>query len=381
MMPMITRERLSDLIGSIYDCILVPERWESTLAAVTEQTGLSNCVLSMHNTRTKAGQIHVGVGVDEAFQEEAGVKYGAAVLDIWGGPQRLESFPLEEPIVQSQATPRSTWLANDWYREMCIPRKLHDCVTIFLVRDSHGLGAIAFGVGEDLGEVGEDRLAALRVLAPHFRRAVTIGGLLDQQAGTAATFVEAIDCVAAGVVLVDEGAEIVHANASADTMLRAGNPISDRNGRLATSNSITSDVLAEAILQSAQCDASLERRSINIPARHSDGTPTAIQVLPLQQRSPRSGLKQRAAAAVFVAKSADPPRLPGDALSLLYKLTPAEAKVFELVVEGKTPAEIAGLLALKVTTVRTHLSRVFEKTGCARQSDLVALASNVTLPV
>ncbi|MEI9902467.1 MAG: helix-turn-helix transcriptional regulator [Hyphomicrobium sp.] len=55
--------------------------------------------------------------------------------------------------------------------------------------------------------------------------------------------------------------------------------------------------------------------------------------------------------------------------------------MFELVVEGKTPTEIADLLALKLTTVRTHLSRVFEKTGCARQADLVALASKVTLPV
>jgi DNA-binding CsgD family transcriptional regulator len=379
-MSVISSDRLSDLIGAIYDCVLAPERWEATVAAVVEETGLSNCVMSMHDTRSRTGQVHVGVGVDQVFQE-AGSKYGSAVLDIWGGPQRVASFPLEEPIVQSQATSRSAWAANAWYRDVLQPRRLHDCVTIFLARDSHAVGAIAFGVHERIGEVGEDKLSTLRLLAPHFRRAVIIGGMFEQKAATATTFSDVIDGVSAGVVLVDDAATIVHANASADTMLKAGNPISDKNGRLATSSSITSDVLAEAISQAAESDTSLERRSINIPARHGDGTPTAIQVMPLQRRASASALEPRAAAAVFVAKSADPPRLPGDALSLLYKLTPAEVKVFELIAEGRTPAEIADLLALKLATVRTHLSRVFEKTGCGRQSELIALVSRLTLPV
>ncbi|MEI9902465.1 MAG: LuxR C-terminal-related transcriptional regulator [Hyphomicrobium sp.] len=323
----------------------------------------SNCILSMHDTRTKYGQIHVGIGVDREFHE-AGAGYGEAVADIWGGQQRLASYPLEEPIIQSQATPRASWLSNAWYRDVLLPRRLHDCVTVFLARDSHTLGAIAFGVHEDQGEVSDDTVSALRLLAPHLRRAVIIGGLFEQKAATAATFSEVIDGVSAGVVLVDEHAEILHSNASADAMLKAGNPISDMNGRLGTPNSMTSDVLDEAIRQSSRGDADLERRSINIPARHADGTPTAIQVMPLRCRSPQG----RAAAAVFVANSADPPRLPGDALSLLYKLTPAEVRVFELIVEGRTPAEIAALLALRLATVRTHLSRVFEKTGVRTSS-------------
>ena len=373
-------ERLSDLIGSIYDCVLERGKWQATLASVLQEIGCSTAALTVHDLRTSQLKTNVNVGLDREWLEQS-PRYGAEMLEIWGGPQRVASYPLEEPIVQSQATPRSTWLSNPWYREIGLPRGFHDVIGVCLVRDSRTVGAIAFGVHQDLGEVTDDTLAAVRLLAPHLRRAVTIGGLFEQEAAAAATFSEVIDGVAAGVVLVDEAAEIVHANAAADTMLKAGSPIHGMNGRLATSNALTSDVLAEAISQSARSEASLERRSINIPARHENGAPTAIQVMPLQRRSSRSGLKQSAAAAVFVANSADPPRLPGDALSLLYKLTPAEVKVFELIVDGKTPAEIADLLALKLTTVRTHLSRVFEKTGCARQADLLALASSLTLPV
>ena len=103
--------------------------------------------------------------------------------------------------------------------------------------------------------------------------------------------------------------------------------------------------------------------------------------LPLRQRPLRNGLGQRTAAAVFVSNAADPPRLPADALALLYDLTPAETRVFELVVEGKPPAEIARQFGVTLSTVRTHLGRVFEKTGCARQADLVAMAARVTLTV
>ena len=34
-------ERLSDIIGSIYDCVLAPDRWPSALAAIVEDLGLS----------------------------------------------------------------------------------------------------------------------------------------------------------------------------------------------------------------------------------------------------------------------------------------------------------------------------------------------------
>ena len=68
-------------------------------------------------------------------------------------------------------------------------------------------------------------------------------------------------------------------------------------------------------------------------------------------------------------------------MALLYNLTPAEARVFELIVEGKTPADISQQLGVTLPTVRTHLSRVFEKTGCTRQTELIAMAAKVTLTV
>src|ERR1700736_5949731 len=52
-------------------------------------------------------------------------------------------------------------------------------------------------------------------------------------------------------------------------------------------------------------------------------------------------------------------------------LTPSEARIFAKVGEGHELSAIADHLGVKLSTVKTHLLRVFEKTGTNRQADVV----------
>lgn len=52
-----------------------------------------------------------------------------------------------------------------------------------------------------------------------------------------------------------------------------------------------------------------------------------------------------------------------------------------MIAEGRTPLEIATTLSIARSTVKTHLLRVFDKTGCSRQAALVKLAASLSLPV
>jgi DNA-binding CsgD family transcriptional regulator len=45
-----------------------------------------------------------------------------------------------------------------------------------------------------------------------------------------------------------------------------------------------------------------------------------------------------------------------------------------LVARGRTDAQIAGQLYISVSTVRSHLDRIRDKTGCRRRADLTRLA-------
>ena len=139
-----------------------------------------------------------------------------------------------------------------------------------------------------------------------------------------------------------------------------------------------SKALQTAVAVAARNEVDLGRRGIGIPLRRADGTPCVAHVLPLWAGQILPGLTQRATAAVFVAPAASPPRMPADALALLYDLTPAEARIFELIAGGQAPSDIAVLLGIAPSTVKTHLLRVFDKTGCSRQAEIVKLAASMS---
>jgi DNA-binding CsgD family transcriptional regulator len=62
------------------------------------------------------------------------------------------------------------------------------------------------------------------------------------------------------------------------------------------------------------------------------------------------------------------------ALARIFSLTCAESRVLAHLAEDRTPAEIGEALGVSVTTVRTHLQSLFQKTGARRQPELVRLA-------
>ena len=58
----------------------------------------------------------------------------------------------------------------------------------------------------------------------------------------------------------------------------------------------------------------------------------------------------------------------------LSKLSARERELVTLVAQGRTDAQIAGQLFISVRTVRTHLDRIRDKSGCRRRADLTRLA-------
>ncbi len=102
--------------------------------------------------------------------------------------------------------------------------------------------------------------------------------------------------------------------------------------------------------------------------RGDGGAGAHLLVLPL--RLQRAAIKQPVALVVVQGLTvANGYGLP--LLQHVYGLTPAEARLALLILEGQSPGRVASALQLSVTTVRTQLSAVLKKTGAQRQSDLV----------
>jgi DNA-binding CsgD family transcriptional regulator len=79
-----------------------------------------------------------------------------------------------------------------------------------------------------------------------------------------------------------------------------------------------------------------------------------------------------AAVATAVAVTAEAPQ-PGAQLSR------RERELVTLVAQGCTDAQIAAQLFISIRTVRSHLDRIRDKTGCRRRADLTRLALQADL--
>ena len=56
------------------------------------------------------------------------------------------------------------------------------------------------------------------------------------------------------------------------------------------------------------------------------------------------------------------------------RLSARERELVTLVAQGRTDAQIAAQLYISIRTVRSHLDRIRDKTGCRRRADLTRLA-------
>lgn len=373
-------ERVSELIGDLYDCVIQPEKWEPILNAIRTELNFANAVLAANALPSGETSIGVSVGISPEWLARM-EGYGAEIMEAWGGVDKVSAFPLDEPILQTQATHRSRLKENRFIVEWGGPQGLIDAVTIPFARDATMVGSLTCGRHGSAGEVGDSEMTILRLIAPHIRRAVLISKVLEQQTIAAATFSLTLEAITAGVVIVDENLAVVHANAAADAMLGAGDPIRTHHGALVLGSTMTTDALRTAVKLANGSALKLGRQGIGIPLRYRDGAAAVLHVLPLRRKQIRQSFAPRAAAAVFITSAASPPRLPADAIALLYDLTPAEVRILELIVEGQTQSEIADHLSIAPSTVKTHLLRIFEKTGCRRQVSLVKLAFSMSSPL
>ena len=232
------------------------------------------------------------------------------------------------------------------------------------------------------GIVDDETRHRMRLIIPHIRRAVLVGRMFDLKAAEAATFADALDGLSAGLCLVDAGGRIVHANAAGHVILGAGDILRAVGGRLVACEAQVDQTFREIFAAAGEADAALGTMGIAVPMIGKAGDRYVGHVLPLTSGARRrAGRTYAAVAALLVRKAGLVVPSAFEVISKVFTLTPTELRVLLAIVEvGGTP-EVAEALGVAVTTVKTHLGRLFEKTGTARQADLVKLVAAYATPL
>ena len=111
--------------------------------------------------------------------------------------------------------------------------------------------------------------------------------------------------------------------------------------------------------------------------RREDALREARQVLGPERASAagqRGAAMSMATAADYALLLTAPSPPPAPAAPGAVRLSPRERELVTLVAQGRTDADIAGQLYISIRTVRSHLDRIRDKTGCRRRADLTRLA-------
>jgi DNA-binding CsgD family transcriptional regulator len=113
---------------------------------------------------------------------------------------------------------------------------------------------------------------------------------------------------------------------------------------------------------------------VALPLVATDGERYVGHLLPLTARN-RAGVSYNAVAALFVRKATFTTPCSPEVIAKTHDLTPTELRILLAIVESSGVPEVAATLGIAESTVKTHLGRLFNKTGTNRQADLVKLVA------
>jgi DNA-binding CsgD family transcriptional regulator len=369
------RQLLSELIGVVYDAAIDPSRWEEAIERVAQFVGGAGGGVFCKDV----GAHHATQPYSFGYQRPVPVALFREIYSSAGGHFLGD---LEQPIATTDLVPFRELAESELYRQWAKPQGFVDFVSAVI--DRTAISVAIFGVFRHQrdGIVDEQARRQLSLVAPHIRRAVLIGRMFEFKAAEIATFVDTLDGLSAGMYLVDPEGRLIHANAAGNAILDAGDILSSAGGRLVARDAQVDRTLRDVFAAAGQGDAALGIKGIAVPLLGRNGERYVAHALPLTSGARRrAGVVYTATVALFVRKAALALASAPEAIGSAFRLTPTELRVLLAIVEVGGIPEVAAAFGVADTTVRTHVSRLFEKTGAARQADLVKLVASYTTPL
>jgi DNA-binding CsgD family transcriptional regulator/PAS domain-containing protein len=358
-------DEVSRLIASIYDTTLDPGRWTATLEQIVEFVGGKGAMLGLHDNTRMEGNASYIFGDDPDLTRHYYTNL-------------IQTNPLTVPIslycAPGEVFSVSGLVRYDEFRntrvfkEYFAPQGWGDLTHFVIEKSARSFSH--FGTAQEGGPASEDVRRRLRLLAPHICRAVAISKMLELRRIEADTFIAILESLTAGVFMVRGRGVIVHANPAGCAMLDDGTVVIVSDGVLTAPH--TPSVLRTALAAAAESDGALGGQPATISLTPAGDARWMAHVVPLTTGARRdAGRQVGAETAVFVyrAELLHPTLI--ETATRHFDLTAGEARVLFALMEAGGIPQVAAALGISEDTVKTHLRRLYVKTGTKRQADLV----------
>jgi DNA-binding CsgD family transcriptional regulator/PAS domain-containing protein len=369
------------MIGKIYDCAVDPDLWISTLSDIRELMDLAFLQVNfIDHACVEPGQTPGMVTFQTPWDPDWITSLAPLIHTIPGGDAWF-SGDIDTPVSQMELTGAEEFRKSEFFQAWVKPQGLGDTLNTPLIKRDGLIGMTVAASYEKRSLFDDADRLAFQLLSPHVRRALLIGGMLDEGRLQFSLYRDLLDRVTTGVLIVSDNARMIYANAAADRLLSDGSHLTARAGRIVPAYSAYAPGFNEALARAcSQNDSDIGTFGNGIPLPAKDGTPAVCYVLPLGRSERRRALGP-GLAALFVSNSSasTPPSL--EILSALSGLTSRESRVALLIAGGKNTDEVAQSLGISMNTMRTHLAHVFQKTNVNSQQALAHFVNSLNLPI
>lgn len=363
-------DQYSRLLNDVYECSVDPEQWGILLEGVTRFIDGRVGQLAVFSLKRQAKPTWRVWGHDH--QQYRTFLYRHATED-----PRL-SYILSNPgrvICGEDGVDPDQFRASALFREVVEPMDLEHSLVSYFAQEADMMATIAGMRGRAKGAFGQPEKARLSLIVPHLRRAFEYYAILDEAKAKVDDIGAALDIVDAGIFLADADLKVTHVNKAGEAMMKDGD-ITVRSGKLAVKDARAARQLATAVaeaLAARRGDAPLPHADhIEVERSDPEEPPYRVSLHPLPLVQAKASLALRSQIAVVV-------RAPGKSgadvarrLKTSFHLTPAEAALASALAVGMSLADFAQQRNVALSTVRTQLKALYEKTDTRRQGELVA---------
>jgi DNA-binding CsgD family transcriptional regulator len=263
---------------------------------------------------------------------------------------------------------RRTDIFNEWYK----PQGVEAMMRTNLVIEGPVSTVVTVGRRYSEGDFGAREIRLFAALIPHLQRAVQLQLRLAGVDGPPTGSAEILNRLLQGVLLVDSGARVIFANSAAERMLRAGNGLFLGRDGLRAEASGETRLLRRIIAHCAEPRDELGGAGGRLRLSRKDRAPLTVLVIPHRARIAWIDVA-RPRAILFITDPEEAALVRRENLRQDFGLTPAEAGFTREVLKADGLQAAADRLGISLTTARTHLAHVFDKTGTRRQAELVRL--------
>jgi DNA-binding CsgD family transcriptional regulator/PAS domain-containing protein len=370
------------LLAEIYDAVSLENGWSSALDAVIRALdGDSGCLCWKSSTASPLADIaSVGLDVPEylnRYREEV-ERLNIPFYNLF------RNRPVGDLVAFGVRAFDDDYKRSTFFNEWAKPLGFGDVVGCHLVREQSLYCWFSLRRDYRKGPFPADKLALGRSLVPHLTRSLKIWARLRSARRANSSLAAALDLLSYSVIIVDAEARILHANRSAERLLSGRDALEGFRGRLRCRYHDQDKVLRKAVHDASRMtnlspSARVDRAVV---LQKDDGNRLSIQLAPI---TPSSGWGAVAppgsAVALFVSDGDTVKSRPLVAFAAGYGLTRMESRVLAEIVTGQGLPHVAETLQIGGTTARSHLQKIFLKTGTVKQAELVRLFLDQTVPM